>query len=323
MSGYFHGPPDEGDAHARTRSSRGLPAALDISLGAGEEAIRYRKSSESVDAAFAAEGFPNLPGLAAPIVSFVQQSTRGISLSTIANASAGTGPLNASATSGVSLLLGTMTPQQREAMKAGVNPLDPAAVHKFTLALNSMGAYASAARGESGLGGSNGGRFSGMRESADARQAADGGLGGAYSSLLKQGYHTDQLNAVMPYARELGWTDKQSLRMLADTGPAGGELAKKFEDARKRGDKAGMDQARQEAREKAKSAKTEKERKGWQGLQKKFEGINKSSAKNRLATEAENASPSSASPPATAKPSPEAAIINALRQKRAAQQQKP
>jgi hypothetical protein len=252
MTGYSHGPPDEGDAHARTRSSRGLPSASDISLGAGEEAIRYRKSSESVDAAFAAEGFPSLPGLAAPIVSFVQQSTRGIPFSTIANASPGSGPLNASAASGVSLLLGTMTPQQREAMKAGVNPLDPAAVHRFTLTLNAVGAYASAARGESGLGGSNGGRFSGLRESAEASQGGDGGLGGAYSSLLKQGYRADQLNAVMPYARELGWTDKQSLRMLADTGPAGGELAKKFEDARKRGDKAGMDQADQEAKERAK-----------------------------------------------------------------------
>jgi hypothetical protein len=280
----------------------------------GEEAIRHSKASESVVAAFQAEGFPNPPpGLAAIVTDHVNSATKNIPLSHIANASPGTGPLGAFAMAGVNMLVGNMTPQQREAMKAGVNPLDANAVHRFTLLMGSGMGMVAAARGEGGVGGNNGGRFASLRDSGsgDARQGAPGGLVSAYNSLLREGYRSDQLNQAMHYAKELGWHDRQSLRNLADTGPAGGELAKKFEDARKRGDKAEMDKIRQEAGEKEKTAKTGKERRGWKGLGEKFEKLDAATPQNKVQTESEQTKAN----PQTA--NDQKALLEALRKRRA------
>jgi len=52
----------------------------------------------------------------------------------------------------VNLLIGSMTPTQREAMKAGVNPLDPVAVLRFADALNRLSPLAMARDFETGNG---------------------------------------------------------------------------------------------------------------------------------------------------------------------------
>ena len=113
--------------------THGLPASPPES----EDMIRNLKSSESVVSAFQAAGFPSPPGELAQIATtYVKSQTQQIPINQVANMAAGSGQLGASAAQGVNLLIGMMTPMQREAMKAGVNPLDPAAVLRFNALLN-------------------------------------------------------------------------------------------------------------------------------------------------------------------------------------------
>jgi hypothetical protein len=115
--------------------------------------------------------------------------------------------------------------------------------------------------------------------------------GGSYGALLKEGYSRAQLDQAMSYAQTVGWTDKDSIRMFADTGPAGGALAKTFEEARKRGDQDGMARAKQEAKEHEDNAKTDKERKGWHGLREKFDKLNAATPSTKIKTATEQAAP--------------------------------
>lgn len=117
--------------------------------------------------------------------------------------------------------------------------------------------------------------------------------GGSYGSLLKEGYSRAQLDQAMSYAQAVGWTDRDSIRMFADTGPAGGELAKKFEEARKRGDQDGMQRAKKEAKENEDGARTDKERKAWHRMGKEFESRNAAtpSAKSEAAPERRDVAP--------------------------------
>jgi hypothetical protein len=125
----------------------------------------------------------------------------------------------------------------------------------------------------------------------------------------------------MSYAQAVGWTDKDSIRMFADTGPAGGELAKKFEEARKRGDQDGVARAKQEAKEHEDNAKTDKERKGWHGLREKFDKLDKLSAETKVPFSAESSRRDAAKPEGLAEAK---AILDNLRKKRqAAPQQTP
>jgi S1/P1 Nuclease len=136
------------------------------SISENDDAVRNLKSSESVVAAFHAEGFPSPPGdITAIITAHVKSSTRDIPLNKIANMAPGSGPLGTSAAAGVNMFLTMLTPAQREAAKAGVNPLDPAAVLKFSMTLNNR-----ASGLEAGLAGNNGGRFSGMRDGLGDRK---------------------------------------------------------------------------------------------------------------------------------------------------------
>jgi hypothetical protein len=91
-----------------------------------EDQVRHLKVSESVVSAFQAVGIPSPPSdLAAILTTFVGNSTKAIPFREIANMSPGSGQLGALAITGVNMLIGSMTPTQRKAMKAGVNPLDP------------------------------------------------------------------------------------------------------------------------------------------------------------------------------------------------------
>ena len=271
-------------SHALGLGAFTLPKEGD-SLSSSEDATRHYKASESVVSAFAAEGFGSAPsGLASMVADYINMSTRNIPIQKLASMTPGSGELGRVASAGVNIAIGSLTPDQREVMKAGGNPLNPADMASIGAKLGLAG-YTLLANREGGVGGNNGGRFSGMKDEAGTNGGKAGSvLEGAYSSLLKEGYKAAELKAVMPYAKELGWTDRQSLRILADTGPAGGEVAKEFENARKRGDKAGMEKARQKAEENKNNAKTDKERRGWEGLGKKFDSLNKNTVDPKVDT---------------------------------------
>ncbi|MHB8268606.1 hypothetical protein [Bradyrhizobium sp.] len=106
------------------------------SVSEGEDAIRNLKASESVSAAFHGQGMPAPPsGIADIIAAYVKAQTKSIAVADLKNMTPGAGSLGSSAASGVNLFLSMLTPAQREAAKAGVNPLDSAAVHRFETAL--------------------------------------------------------------------------------------------------------------------------------------------------------------------------------------------
>ena len=285
-------------------------------LPSSEEAVRLSKSSESVIAAFTAEGFGNPPaGIAALVTDYVRRATQDIPLKTIAHMTPGSGNLGLSAATGVNMIMGSLSPMQREVMKAGGNPFNNADMLNLATKLG-MGTHAALGGREAAM--ADG---SGRRASSDSYAREIGG-NAVYNALLKEGYKASELNAVMPYARELGWTDRHSLRILADTGPIGGEVAKEFEQARKRSDKEGMERARKKAEENEKVATTAREKKGWKGMIQKFDKWNKTRPSARLTTEAENLQ---AAKSEDGKQTDPAAILAELRKKRLATQpsQKP
>lgn len=267
--------PARGAAHKDARATRATHTE-------SEDTVRNLKASESVVAAFQAIGIPSpAPDLAQIITTYVKSKTQNIPFKQMSNMTPGSGQLGTSAAEGVTLLLGSLTPMQREAMKAGVNPLDPGAVLKFADALQRLAAGGQAAM--FGRGGEGGDSDRTASSAAYSRELS----GGSYGALLKEGYSRAQLDQAMSYAQAVGWTDKDSIRMFADTGPAGGELAKKFEEARKRGDQDGMEQAKKKAKEHEDDAKTDKERKAWHRLGEKLDKANNLSMKSRPATAVE------------------------------------
>jgi hypothetical protein len=225
--------------------------ASTATLAESDDAVRHLKASESVEAAFHAMGFPSLPGLTALITDHVKGATQSIPLKDIRNMTPGTGQLGTSAMSGVSLIVSMMNPAQREAAKAGVNPFDAAAVLKFSDALNKVGFGAAVAALGKGEGGSSG------RVTSDAYTRELSG-GAAYKSLIGEGYSRGQLDAVMPYAHMLGWTDKDSLRTLAGAGREAAAIAAHYKDARAKGDDEGATQDVQKLEQMANDPKTPK-----------------------------------------------------------------
>jgi hypothetical protein len=307
-SNFTNGDPSNAGYRLRFGSFT-VPQDADASLTSSEGAIRHNKASLSVDSAFAAEGFGSPPaGLAALVADYVNRSTRDIPVNKLANMSPGSGNLGTAAAAGVNVVLGSLTPVQRDVMKAGGNPFSTADMQHFAAKLGITG-YGLAAKGESALAGSGG--LSRRGASSDAYAREIGGNAG-YNALLKEGYRAAELNAVMPYARDLGWTDRNSLRMLADTGPKGGEVAKEFEAARKRNDKEGMARARQKAEENGEHATTDKEKRGWKGVIQKFDKLDKPSADNKIQS---NASRSNVSAETA---NDQKALMEALRKRRAA-----
>ena len=238
------------------------------SMSDSEDSVRNLKASQSVEAAFSAAGVPSPGGdLAAIISNYVKSETRGIPARELANMTPGSGPLATSAAAGVNQYLASLSTAQRDALKAGVNPLDPAAMQKFTMMLHGLAGHGAM---RDGLAGNNGGRYAELRDGSASAGPMSAALGASYNALLKEGYKAAELKAILPYAKELGWTDRTHMRALADTGPEGGELAKKFEAAKKRGDKPGMQAAIEEAKKRAKEEKTAKKRRGYNSMQKIF-----------------------------------------------------
>jgi hypothetical protein len=257
--------PARGAAHKDARATRATHTE-------SEDTVRNLKASESVVAAFQAVGIPSpAQDLAQIITTYVKSKTQNIPFKQMSNMTPGSGQLGTSAAEGVTLLLGSLTPMQREAMKAGVNPLDPGAVLKFADALQRLAAGGQAAM--FGRGGEGGDSDRTASSAAYSRELS----GGSYGALLKEGYSRAQLDQAMSYAQAVGWTDKDAIRMFAEIGPAGGELAKRFEAARKRGDQDDMAKAKKEAKEHEDNAKTDKERKEWHRLNDRFEKLDKAS----------------------------------------------
>jgi hypothetical protein len=177
-------------------------------ISENDDGVRNLKASESVAAAFHAEGFPSPPaGIADIISTHVKSSTRDIPLNKIANMSPGSGALGTAAAAGVNMFLTMLTPAQREAAKAGVNPLDPAAVLRFSAMLNQqLGAGGSLmAKGE-GLGG--GGRVS---SDAYTRELVGGSI---YKALAAEGYTPGQITSAINYARDLGTSEDMARKFI-------------------------------------------------------------------------------------------------------------
>ena len=156
----------EGNQHRR--------ASRSASVTESEDQVRNLKASQSVEAAFQAAGIPSPPGdIAAIITNHVKSEIQTLPLSQVANMSPGSGPLGTSAIAAVNQFVSSLTPSQREAVKAGVNPLDAAAMMKLG------GLFKSDAN--------NFGRLSG-REGTDGSSARFDGMG-------TQGYTQTQLQA--------------------------------------------------------------------------------------------------------------------------------
>ena len=176
MAGNLVNSGDFSEVYPRTRRLGGfaLPEDSDATLASGENAIRYNKASLSVDAAFTAEGFGSPPaGLAAMVADYVNRSTRDIPVSKLANMSPGSGNLGTAAAAGVNIVLGSLTPVQRDVMKAGGNPFNTAELQQLAAKLGIPG-YGVAAKGDSALGGSatSGSRFAGIKDGATSRDSS-------------------------------------------------------------------------------------------------------------------------------------------------------
>jgi hypothetical protein len=110
---------------------RGRTAAA-TTVTESEDQVRNLKASQSVEAAFQAAGIPSPPGdIAAIITNHVKSEIQTLPLSQVANMSPGSGPLGTSAIAAVNQFVSSLTPSQREAVKAGVNPLDASAMMKL------------------------------------------------------------------------------------------------------------------------------------------------------------------------------------------------
>jgi hypothetical protein len=190
------------------------------SLSESEGNVRHLKSSLSVVAAFQAEGFPSPPaGLAAIVADFVQSATRGIPLSQFANMTPGTGVLANAASAAVNQVIGGMTQQQKEAMKAGANPFDAAAVLRFAEMLTKFGSHALAMTmmngGEKGEGGSSLASRAASNGRVSSANYTDQLAGGAtYKALIEQGYKPAHINSAMEFARHIGASDDMARKFI-------------------------------------------------------------------------------------------------------------
>jgi hypothetical protein len=170
-SNFTNGDPSNTGFRPPSFGSFTVPQDADASLTSSEGAIRHNKASLSVESAFAAEGFGSAPaGLAALVADYVNRSTRDIPVNKLANMSPGSGNLGTAAAAGVNVVLGSLTPVQRDVMKAGGNPFSTADMQHFAAKLGISGYMIASAKGESGLGGSNGSRFVGMKDGAIAKE---------------------------------------------------------------------------------------------------------------------------------------------------------
>jgi hypothetical protein len=108
-------------------------ASAGSSITESDDQVRNLKASQSVEAAFQAAGIPSPPGdIAAIITNHVKSEIQNLPLNQVANMSPGSGPLGTSAIAAVNQFVSSLTPSQREAVKAGVNPLDAAAMMKLS-----------------------------------------------------------------------------------------------------------------------------------------------------------------------------------------------
>lgn len=120
------------DKLSGSKPSRNATSGDVKSIPESEDAIRNLKASQSVEAAFQAAGIASPPGdVAAIITNQVRSAIQGLSIQHVANMSPGSGELATSAAVAVNQFMSSLTPSQREAVKAGVNPLDAAAMLKL------------------------------------------------------------------------------------------------------------------------------------------------------------------------------------------------
>jgi hypothetical protein len=175
------------------------------SVTESEDAVRNLKASESVTAAFNAAGVPNPPGdLANIVASYVKSATRDIPLNQIAYMTPGSGTLGTSAATGVTMFFNALTPAQRDAVKQGVNPLDPAAMMKFTAMINGTAA---------------GGGIGGIREGGAGRATSETYTrelagGSVFKALSTEGHSPAQINSAIDYARTLGTSEDMARKFI-------------------------------------------------------------------------------------------------------------
>jgi hypothetical protein len=104
---------------------------------------------------------------------------------------------------------------------------------------------------------------SGPNSGTYSREFGHAALNNSFNALLTEGYSKAQLNAVMPYAKALGWHDKEGLGALAGSGREYAGMAAALHRARQRGDTAAEEQVKKrmrEYREKRKGKETPREK---------------------------------------------------------------
>jgi hypothetical protein len=230
-----------------------------------DDTLRSKSSEAAVDALRGA-GFVTLANsaMAAQLTDLVENAVKLTPRERLASASSGSGIFAETAQANVNRVIGALTPDQQAALKAGINPADQAAVLAYAARIAAAGGATLTSASGAGAreGGSGGGNSRSSGSYGRELGAISGDLGRSYNALLGQGYSKAQLDAVMPYARELGWHNRQDLRALADAGKDFSGLAAQHEQARKRGDKAGMERIEGEMQKKYGETKDKKARRG-------------------------------------------------------------
>ena len=215
-------PPSLTDLPAKQRAAP--RAGLNESLPESDDSIRNLKASEAAESAFQAAGIPSPPAdLAAIVGTHVKGATRDIPLNQLANMAPGSGQLNASAVGAVNMLIGSLDPTQREMLKAGINPLDPAAALKFDAAMKGI------LEMQNPTGFANGGR-SGARY--DGMAAANGDWGSPAGQAFMRQLAIDKgigWAANNPDLLRLGPTAIQALADVKLSQQSYEHLTKKFE----------------------------------------------------------------------------------------------
>ncbi len=153
------------------------------------------------------------------VADFVRSATQGIPVEQLASMAPGTGSLATAASAAVNLVVGGMTQEQKEAMKAGANPFDAAAVHRFSEMLTKFGSHAIAMAMMNGGGGDRAEKTatlssSGGRTTSSASYTEGLAGGPTYKALVEQGYKPAHINSAMEFARHIGASEDMARKFI-------------------------------------------------------------------------------------------------------------
>lgn len=271
---------------ARAHALGGSPAAREPHdvLSSSEHTTRQYKASESVQSAFAAEGFGSPPaGLASIVADYVNMATRSIPIGTLASMAPGSGNLGTAASAGVTIALGSLSSEQREVMKAGGDPTNSADMLRIGAKLGLAG-YAKFASAEGGVGGSSGGRFAGIREGASDA--------GKSTTAIAQQINVYGRMSGGDYATHLGFTGEKAREFAGIMNGTSGTFRNAVAEYKRVMDDPNAtpeqkDAAGKKAAAVAKASKNKKDQKALPEVQKMFEKLDTKTPEAAIQTPAQ------------------------------------